>query len=78
MSNRHRVGLPPLADRVSGEQRMTRERYSFPYFVAADLDAMIETFPECIDATHPRKYETISTDAYQKMRFAEYLDQAAA
>jgi len=67
-STLHRVSLPPLADRIVGEDRMTRERYSIVYFVGADPDAVVECLPACVDEEHPAKYEPITQRAYCQMR----------
>lgn len=60
--------LPPLADRVQGEGRMTRERYSVVYFVGADPDAVVECLPVVIGEEYPAKYEPITQRAYCEMR----------
>ncbi|KAB8345996.1 hypothetical protein FH972_023048 [Carpinus fangiana] len=66
---RHRVTLPPLSDRYEGEQRMTRERYSIPYFVSPDLDTMVETFPSCLEGENAQpKFEKIRWRDYMRMR----------
>jgi isopenicillin N synthase-like dioxygenase len=62
------VTLPPLADRIVGEGRMTRERYSIVYFVSADPDAVVECLPACVDEQHPAKYEPITQRAYCQVR----------
>ena len=67
-STLHRVTLPPLADRIQGEARMTRERYSIVYFVGADPDAVVECLPACVDDQNPPKYEPITQKAYCEMR----------
>lgn len=75
ISNQHRVELPPLADRIEGEERMTRERYSIPFFVSPDLDVEIETIPECVDEEHPRKYEKITVKEYREEKFKKILPE---
>jgi len=67
-STLHRVTLPPLSDRFEGEQRMTRARYSIPYFVSADPDSLVECLPACTDTDHPVKYEPVTQESYGKMR----------
>ncbi|KAK5126190.1 hypothetical protein LTR08_005001 [Meristemomyces frigidus] len=67
-STLHRVTLPPLSDRFDGAQRMTRARYSIPYFVSADPDSRVECLPTCTDAQHPVKYEPVTQRAYSKVR----------
>ncbi|KAJ5606126.1 Oxoglutarate/iron-dependent dioxygenase [Penicillium lagena] len=62
------VNLPPLADRFAGEQRMTRRRFSIPYFLAPDPDSVIECIPSCQTATDPAKYEPITQGNYNRMR----------
>ncbi len=69
-STLHRVGLPPLLDRFEGEHRMTRERYSIPFFVSADPDALIEVLPECTSDKNPARYDPILQKDYGRMRAA--------
>ncbi|KAJ6108262.1 hypothetical protein N7523_009585 [Penicillium sp. IBT 18751x] len=67
-STSHRVTLPPLSDRYEGKQRITRERYSIPYFLAPDPDSVIECIPSCMGVDEPAKYEPITQAEYNKMR----------
>ena len=67
-STLHRVTLPPAQDRFTGAERMTRARYSIPYFVAPDSDAVIECIPECATESNPAKYEPIVPGEYFAMR----------
>lgn len=67
-STLHRVSQPPLADRYEGELRMARERYSVPYFISADPQALVKCLPACVDADHPQKYEPVTQADYSKMR----------
>ncbi|TKA81615.1 hypothetical protein B0A55_03553 [Friedmanniomyces simplex] len=68
ISTLHRVTLPPLSDRFEGEHRMTRARYSIPYFVTADADSLVECLPACTDAQHPIKYDPVTQEAYARTR----------
>lgn len=76
-STMHRVTAPPLSDRYSGPHRLTRERFSIPYFVSPDPDALIETLPACVDAEHPSKYEAVTQKEYSAMRFKATYRQSA-
>ncbi len=67
-STLHRVTLPPASDRYTGAERMTRARYSIPYFVSPDIDAVIECMKECADAKNPVKYEPVVQGEYRLMR----------
>lgn len=67
-SNLHRVNLPPFQDRFVGEARLTRARYSIPYFVSANNDTVIECLPSCSDAENPAKYEPVVQREYRIMR----------
>jgi isopenicillin N synthase-like dioxygenase len=67
-STLHRVTLPPASDRFTGAERVTRARYSIPYFVSPDLDAVIECMSECADANNPVKYEPVVQGEYRLMR----------
>lgn len=66
-STLHRVALPPYQDCYSGEERLTRARYSIPYFVAPDSSSVIECIPECL-AGYPAKYGPITQGEYRRMR----------
>ncbi|KAK5055433.1 hypothetical protein LTR84_013183 [Exophiala bonariae] len=65
-STMHRVRLPPLQDRFSGDEKMTRARYSIPYFLTTDPDLLIECLR--VDEHHPPKYEPITQRDYAAMR----------
>jgi isopenicillin N synthase-like dioxygenase len=67
-STLHRVTLPPAKDHFSGPERMTRARYSIPYFVAPDTDSIIECMPECTSADNPVKYKPVIQKDYMQMR----------
>ncbi|KAJ0420160.1 hypothetical protein BJY00DRAFT_301771 [Aspergillus carlsbadensis] len=69
-STNHRVGLPTLSDRFEGLNRITRERYSIPYFMSPDDDIVIECMPSCMSEQEPAKYEPITRANYNKMRAA--------
>ncbi|PKY05197.1 Clavaminate synthase-like protein [Aspergillus campestris IBT 28561] len=67
-STNHRVQAPPLADRFSGPFRMTRERFSIPYFMSPDPESVIECIPSCMDDKEGAKYEPITQAEYNEMR----------
>jgi len=67
-STLHRVTLPPDEDKYTGPDRMTRARYSIPYFVGPDSDAVIECMPECTNENNPVKYGPIVQREYRLMR----------
>ena len=70
--------LPPASDRFTGAERMTRARYSIPYFVSPDLDAVIECMPECAGANNPVRYEAVVQREYRLMRAKlQYPEKAA-
>ena len=64
----HRVTLPPRQDRFTGDERMTRARYSIPYFVSPEGQSVIECLPSCADEKRPVKYKPIVWDDYRLMR----------
>ncbi|PQE12637.1 thymine dioxygenase protein [Rutstroemia sp. NJR-2017a BBW] len=72
-STLHRVELPPLADRYittpTGE-RITRARYSIPYFVSPDVDKTISCLPESVRVGETPKYDPVVFGEYAKMRSA--------
>jgi isopenicillin N synthase-like dioxygenase len=47
---------------------VTRARYSIPYFVSPDIDALIECMTECSSTDNPIKYEPIVQREYRLMR----------
>lgn len=67
-STLHRVTLPPLDDRFTGEERITRERYSIPYFVSPDVETLVECLPACMDEKNPARYQPVVQDDYRRMR----------
>jgi len=64
----HRVSLPPKQDRFTGDERMTRARYSIPYFVSPRGESVVECLPSCRDEGRPAKYGPIRWDEYMLMR----------
>lgn len=67
-STNHRVTKPPLSDRYEGASRMTRRRFSIPYFLSPDPDSVIECIPSCMGENEPPKYEPITQAGYNQMR----------
>ena len=68
LSTRHRVSLPPMEDRISGEERLTRQRKSIVYFLSTDPDALITTMSSCVDEKHPAKYEPITQRDFNALK----------
>ncbi|CAI7643926.1 gibberellin 20-oxidase [Penicillium manginii] len=68
-STLHRVRAPPLVD-SPGESsgRITRPRYSIPYFISPDRDRVIDCVPGCYGPDRPKKYEPITSGDYISMR----------
>ncbi|KAL2849706.1 hypothetical protein BJX68DRAFT_94847 [Aspergillus pseudodeflectus] len=71
-STMHRVRAPPLVEAHNGEGgstgRMTRPRYSIPYFISPDRDRVIECLPNCHGPDRPKMYEGITSSDYIAMR----------
>jgi len=67
-STNHRVTIPPLSTSLKGSDRMTRERYSIPYFIAPDPTALIECLPACTSEENPPKHAPITQADYNRMR----------
>ncbi|KAI9807844.1 MAG: hypothetical protein M1825_005149 [Sarcosagium campestre] len=68
-STLHRVTLPPSPNSFSGPNRLTRARYSIPYFVAPDPDLVIESLPTCVDDDkNPAKYPPITQREWGAIR----------
>jgi isopenicillin N synthase-like dioxygenase len=61
----HRVLNPP-------PERRHIARYSMPFFLHLASDFLIETLPQCVDATHPDRYpEPILANDFLKQRLVE-------
>jgi len=71
VSTIHRVHLPPLQDRYIGEERMTRERYSIPYFVAPKRNVLLECLPKCHSEENPPKYAPVTFNDLFTEKFAQ-------
>ncbi|KAK8109819.1 hypothetical protein PG999_007956 [Apiospora kogelbergensis] len=68
-STLHRVTMPPVdRSRTKATPQATRARYSIPYFVCPNPDAVIECIPQCTGPDNPPKYDTVTQDAYNRMR----------
>lgn len=67
-STLHRVILPPGDDRFTSIERMTRSRYSIPYFVAPDSETLIECLIECTSDENPAKHGPVTQREYNLMR----------
>lgn len=66
--------LPSTTHRVVNPDtdRAAHSRYSMPFFLHFRSDFLIETLPDCIDATHPNLYpEPITADDYLQQRLRE-------
>ncbi|KAG2142836.1 thymine dioxygenase [Suillus bovinus] len=63
----HRVRAPPHAVTRDG---MLPDRYSIPYFCAADLSTVVDSIPGTWSADYPKKYEPVSVKEYVMKRFA--------
>lgn len=71
-STMHRVRAPPIVapenqDGSTGP-KMSRARYSIPYFVTADRHAEIDCLPGCYGLDKPKKYDPIVSMKYINMR----------
>ncbi|EEH17985.1 hypothetical protein PABG_00548 [Paracoccidioides brasiliensis Pb03] len=77
-STSHRVTIPPLIDRLEGVNRMVRERYSIPYFVAPDPTSVIECLPTCTSESNPPRYFPISQGEYNRIRSMMHYPNPAA
>lgn len=58
ISTVHKVYLPPMEQSYqhTGLERMTRPRYSIPYFVVPRHDTLMECLETCHDEDKPKKY----------------------
>ncbi|GKT91133.1 flavonol synthase/flavanone 3-hydroxylase [Colletotrichum tofieldiae] len=66
-STMHRVRAPPLDTNESGG-RVTRARYSIPYFIGADQEKTVDCVPGCFGPGRPKKYRPINSREYIEMR----------
>lgn len=46
-----------------------RERYSIPFFIDADFDAVIAPLPSCVSETNPQRYQPVTCGAHKFGRF---------
>ncbi|MBP9049298.1 MAG: isopenicillin N synthase family oxygenase [Tabrizicola sp.] len=46
-----------------------RERYSIPFFIDADFDAVIAPLPSCVTEANPRRYQPVTCGAHKFGRF---------
>ncbi|KIM65206.1 hypothetical protein SCLCIDRAFT_1212333 [Scleroderma citrinum Foug A] len=63
-STLHRV-CAPSHDQING---MVKERYSIPFFMGADVNALVECLPSCWSEDRPQKYEPVTAAGYIDMR----------
>ena len=67
LANLHRVV------NVSG-----RERYSVPFFIDADFDAVFEPLPGCISDGNPKKYAAVVCGEHKYSRYLKSFPHLAA
>jgi len=58
--------------------RYGRERYSIPFFVNPDFDAVIAPLAGCVDADHPARFETVHAGEFILDRFRQVWPSRAA
>lgn len=63
-STTHRVVNPP-------RERMSKPRYSVPFFLHPIPTMNLTVLPSCIDADHPKKYEDTTSGEYLNERLRE-------
>ncbi|TLD08461.1 uncharacterized protein PgNI_07178 [Pyricularia grisea] len=74
-STLHRVGNPPDYSEITEPQGtktdqgdLTPSRYSIPYFVSPNPDAVVDCFASCVTKDRPLGYEKIMYEDYRRMR----------
>ena len=55
-----------------------RERYSIPFFIDADYDAVFAPIPECVTADNPARYDPVTCGAHKFGRFQDSYPHLAA
>ncbi|MCJ1459033.1 hypothetical protein MMC28_009410 [Mycoblastus sanguinarius] len=60
----HRVTVPQSFDDSSAAGKMTPARYSIPYFVVPDDEAVVFPQPSCTTAGNPARYEKVTMVSY--------------
>lgn len=55
-----------------------RERYSIPFFIDADYDAVIAPLPSCVDAATPSRYAPVTCGQHKFSRFLDSYPHLAA
>lgn len=58
-----------------------RERFSIPFFIDADFDAVIAPLPSCVSEANPQRYQPVTCGAHKFGRFAAsyaHLKKSAA
>lgn len=58
----HRVTFPPIVNKMEGQGNVTKERYSIPYFVAPDYEAVVGVLPSLLKE-EPK---------FEKVRWCDY------
>jgi isopenicillin N synthase-like dioxygenase len=48
-----------------------RERYSIPFFIDADADAVFQPLDSCVSAQNPARYEPVACGAHKFGRFKD-------
>ncbi|KAI0179225.1 Clavaminate synthase-like protein [Hypoxylon sp. FL1284] len=78
-STLHRVTLPPADEKqqIDGKS-MTRPRYSIPYFVSPDPEAVVECLSVCTNEARPVRYEPVKQEDYRRMRARGQYAEAPA
>lgn len=55
-----------------------RERYSIPFFIDADYDAVFAPLPSCVSDANPPRYDPVSCGAHKFSRFLDSYPHLAA
>lgn len=67
-STLHRVRTPPADAADADGRRMTRARFSIPYFVGPDAHRVIDCVPGCSGPGRPKQYAPVVCGDYIDMR----------
>ena len=52
-------------------RHVAADRYSIPFFLDPNVDALVEVLPVCVSAARPQSYAPVTAGVYLTQRFNE-------